>query len=79
MTTYSTWEYVDDVSIEYDGPSGEVKIDHEGCIDFECYGGTWVGDLRSHHYLTLEEAIELSVLLTSRIIPHLEAGANVKD
>jgi hypothetical protein len=79
MTEYRTWEYIDDVSIEFECPGADLSIDHEGSIEFCCYGGTWVGDLRSHRNLTLEEAIELSVLLTSRIIPHLEAGANVKN
>lgn len=71
MITYNTYEFIDDVSMEWSGRSGELTIDHEGSIDFSCYGGTWVGDLHSGADLTLEEAIELSVLLTSRIIPFL--------
>lgn len=77
MTEYKVWEYSNDVQMEWTGRSGELTIDQDGSIDFSCYGGTWVGDLRSGADLTLEDAIELNVLLTSRIIPYLMEKENV--
>ena len=76
MTGYRVWEYSNDVSMEWSGRSGDLSIDQDGSIDFSCYGGTWVGDFHSGADLTLEDAIELSVLLTSRIIPHLMEKEN---
>ncbi len=77
--TYTSWEYSGDQEIEFSAGSGDLSIDHEGAIHFVNYGGGYCGDFRSYHQLNLEQAIELSVLLTSRIIPYLEEKENANS
>jgi hypothetical protein len=76
---YSYWEYSGQAEIELSTGSGEITFDNEGAIRTSNYGGTWVGEVNAYFDLTLEQAIELSVLLTSRIIPYLEEKENANS